>query len=1017
MIEPQSININFQQGLNQKVDPWQLPIGNFATFNNGVFDKVGLIKKRNGYTELTSLPNATYAYLTTLNGGLTAIGPSVASYIPSTSSWVPKGKTFPLKESTQPLVRNSLNQTQCDTTVTANGLACTVYSELNNSTTTYKYVIADTSNGQNIVPPTLIPAGAGVVTGAPRIFLLGQYFVIVFTNVISATSHLQYFSISSVNTSLVTTAADIASSYVSATTLSYDGVVFNNNLYVAFNTTSGGQSIKITYLTIPNVVLSQTPVAPTVFASEVCTMMSLAVDSTVNFPLVYLAYYDLASAKGKVAAVDLVLNKVLNPTQIIASGTYLNITCAAQSGSVNVFIEASNNYSYDAAIPSHFIQGISVTSGGTVGSLNTVIRSVGLASKAFIISGQIYFLSSFQSPFQPTYFLINGSSLQATPVIAAKLAYENGGGYLTTGLPSVTVYGTSAQIAYLYKDLIAALQTTNTPQQTTTGGIYAQTGINLATFDFTSSGIDAVDIGNNLHLSGGFLGMFDGFQVVEHNFFLWPDSVEVSTTAGGGTLAAATYFYQAVYAWTDSQGNVHRSAPSIPVSVVATGGSSINTVNVPTLRLTMKTDNPAQIEIYRYSNLNPVYILVTSITAPKLNSTTSDSITFSDTGAVTTGNQIYTTGGVVEDVNAPASNIMTLFDTRLWLVDAEDPNLLWFSKQVIEATPVEMSDLFTVYVAPNVGASSSTGAITGLAPMDEKLIIFKSDAIYYISGAGPDNTGANNQYSQPTFVTSIVGCSDQASIVLMNDGLMFQSDKGIWLLNRGLQVTYLGAPVDDFNDVSVNSANNIPKTNQVRSTLASGETLMYDYYVNQWGTFSGSSAISSVIYDDLHTTINQYGQVFQESPGLYLDGSNPVTMSLETGWINVASIQGYQRLYQFNLIGRYLSPHKLYIRVAYDYNETPLHSRVIIPKNYSPAAASPFGEQPAPFGSPIDLEQWAVPAKRGNCQAFKIFIDEIYDPSFGTVAGPGLTLSGINMVVGIKRQTRPIKAANTAGVR
>ena len=59
------------------------------------------------------------------------------------------------------------------------------------------------------------------------------------------------------------------------------------------------------------------------------------------------------------------------------------------------------------------------------------------------------------------------------------------------------------------------------------------------------------------------------------------------------------------------------------------------------------------------------------------------------------------TGGVVEDVNAPASNIMTLFDTRLWLVDAEDPNLLWFSKQVIESTPVEMSDLFTILCGAN----------------------------------------------------------------------------------------------------------------------------------------------------------------------------------------------------------------------------------------------------------------------------------------------------------------------------
>ena len=126
---------------------------------------------------------------------------------------------------------------------------------------------------------------------------------------------------------------------------------------------------------------------------------------------------------------------------------------------------------------------------------------------------------------------------------------------------------------------------------------------------------------------------------------------------------------------------------------------------------------------------------------------------------------IYTTGSVVEDIAAPASTASALFNNRLWLVDAEDQNLLWFSKQVIEAVPVEMSDLLTLYVAPTSGAQGSTGVITALAPMDDKLIIFKRDAIYYINGTGPDNTGANSQYSDPIFITSAVGCNNPSSIV------------------------------------------------------------------------------------------------------------------------------------------------------------------------------------------------------------------------------------------------------------
>jgi hypothetical protein len=1015
----QPVGINFSQGLNTKVDPWQLPVGQFLRLKNSVFDTGGQLKKVDGFGFLSSLPNTTYSYLTTFKENLTAVGGDIAAYEASNQAWISKGKVTPLNLNTLPLIRNNLNQTQCDAVISQNGLLCVVYTELNNATSAYKYAILDAETGQNIVAPTLLPAGTGTVTGSPRVFNLGNFFVIVFTNVITATSHLQYISISTLHPTIVTTAQDIASSYVSATTVSWDGVVFNNNLYLAYNTTAGGQSVKVTYLSEPQAASGSAPQTPTTFAGATATMMSLCVDSTVLTPLVYVNFYDSVSQVGKTAAVDASLNQILAPTQFASAVALLNLASAAQNGSCLIFEEVSNNYSYDSSIPSHFIRGVTVSSTGAVGTPYVVVRSVGLGSKAFIVSGVIYFLAAYQSPFQPTYFLINGSSsLDSAPVVAAKLAYENGGGYLTKGLPIVNVVGTTASFAYLYKDLIQALTTMNTTQQLTTGGVYSQTGINFAYLDFNSDGINTTEIGNNLHLSGGFLGMYDGYLPVEHNFFLWPDSIELSGSGTGGLLTAQQYYYQVVYEWSDNQGNIHRSAPSIPVTVTTTGSTSSVTVNIPTLRLTMKTANPVKIVIYRWSAAQQVYHQLTSITAPLLNSTTSDSVSFVDTVADSSiqGNSIiYTTGGVVEDVNAPATNIMTLFDTRLWMVDAEDQNLLWFSKQVIESTPVEMSDLFTKYVAPNTGTTATTGPITGLAPMDDKLIIFKANSIYYINGAGPDNTGANDQYSQPTFITAVVGCDDQRSIVLMNDGLMFQSNKGIWLLNRGLGVNYLGAAVERYNNSFVNSANNIPKTNQVRQTLDTGETLMFDYYYQQWGTLEGSPALSSTIYNGYHTMITQYGDVVQQTPGIYLNGANPVTMGFTTGWINLAGLQGFERIYYFYLLGKYLSPHKLRIQVSYDYVDTVRQSIIIQPNNYSSAQASPFGEQPSPFGSPVNLEQWKIHLKKQKCQSFQISVDEIFDPQFGTKAGAGLTLSGINMLVLVKKGSRPIRAADTAG--
>jgi hypothetical protein len=1034
----QAININFAQGLDTKTDPWQVAPGKFLSLENSIFTKGGLLQKRNGYQEFSTLPNDTFSYITTLNDNLTALGYSVAAYAAGPETWVNKGSIEPMQVSTLPLIRNNVNQTQCDAAIAPNGLVCTVYTQNNSGTTQYLYVIADSVTGQNIVEPTMLPVVSGAVTGSPRVFLVGFVFVIVYTVTISGTHHLQYIAIPYNNPNYPpTTNQDIAVSYTPSNALSWDGAVFDNVLYISYYTTSGGSAIKVTYLTAAAASAGQTPATPASFPGT-ATLMSVTVDGTnPTVPIIYVSYYNSGSSDGFTLAVYSNLATRFTPQATITATTVDNLASAAQNGVCTLFYEVDNNYGYDATIPTHYINAVTVSSAGVVGTPYTVVRSVGLASKAFIINGTIYILSTYQSPYQPTYFLINGSeSTEAAPIVAAKLAYENGGGpyaagsaYLPLGLPNVTLIGTEASVPYLYKDLIEALSNANAAGTSTVGGIYSQTGINLGTFDFTTVGTDSAEIGEVLQFSGGFLWMYDGYLPVEHNFFLWPDSVETTTATTGGFITAGTYFYQAVYEWSDNQGNIYRSAGSIPVEQVVPSGTSTNanTVYVPTLRLTYKVANPVKITIYRYSAAQEVWYEITSITVPILNSTTTDYITYLDTQAdsAISGNAIlYTTGGVVEDINAPATNIMTLFDTRFWMVDAEDPNLLWFSKQVIENTPVEMSDLFTFYIAPSTAVQGSTGPITALCPMDDKLIIFKKDAMYYINGTGPDNTGANNAYSQPIFITSVVGCANQQSIVFMPQGLMFQSDKGIWLLGRDLSTNYIGAPVEEFNSSTVQSAVNVPETNQCRFTLNTGQTLMYDYFYGQWGTFVGVPAISACIYEGLHTFINSFGAAYQESPDLYLDGSNPVLMSFITSWFNLAGLQGYQRAYFFYLLGQYLTPHKLQLGIAYNYNPAVTQSTLISPDNFSSGfgdapAQSPFGQQTPMGGGSSDglgaVERWRVFLAQQRCQAFQLILQEVYDPSFGIPAGAGLTLSGINLVTGMNRGFRPTSAGHTVG--
>lgn len=1129
-----NVNVNFSQGLDTKTDPKQVQIGKFIRLVNSVFDKGGLLQKRNGFGLLTELPDDSYVYATTLNGNLTAIGDSIAAYIAGSKTWTPKGSIAPMAVSTLSLIKNSVNQIQCDSAVSPNNLVCTVYTEQYSSyssgltTTAYRYAIADSITGQNIVEPTLIPAlGGGSISGSSRVFVVGNYFVIVSTVLISATSFLQYIAIPLANPTTHSTPQNVFSeAYTPTQGLSWDAVSANiqgGSLVVAYNSLAGGQGIHVTYLNQVAIAAGAASSVVTAFtnAAYAATSLSICADISVpSNPIFYVSFYSSVSTNGYTLAVSVSfgsIGTVFSPQQIIASSSVANLASVAAGGVCTVFSEVINAYGYDSTIPTHYINGVTVKASGTVGSPYVVVRGVGLASKAFTVNDAAYFLSAYQSQYQSTYFLINGfmslsgtpsfMSNASTPACVGKLAYSNGGGYLTYGLPGVTVTGSLAQLPYLFKDTVQALAVTNPANNSNlanSGGIFSQTGINLGNFDIGSQNIDSVETAKSLNLSGGMGWMYDGYLPVEQNFLVFPDNVEVTYTqnsvktptgtfangATTGTVSSATglfpgmtiidttnatyiptgttiisitgttvvisnktihaisgdnlsiqgniaaqpdgstntnaYAYVFLYEWPDNNGLIHRSAPSLPVfmTTASSGSTGIATLNVPTQRLTWKTANPPKLVGYRWSAKNESYFQMTSVTSPVLNNTAVDYVTFVDTlpdSQIVGDSLLYTTGGVVPDTNPPATNILSLWDTRAWCVDAEDPNVLWLSKQVIEGTPVEWSQQLTFYVAPNIGTTASTGPITALAPMDDKLIIFKGSALYYINGvnSGPDNTGANNQYGGPYFIASIVGCINQQSIVLTPAGLQFQTDKGIWLVDHSLQTQYIGAPVEAFNGDLVNSAVEIPKTNQIRFTLNSGKTLMYDCFYGQWGSFELGvpGAISSCIYGGQHTFINSRGQVYQETPGAYLDGDDPVLLSFTTGPINLAGLQGYQRIYEFYLLAQYFSPHKLNLRVIYDYNPSVLHQQIIGPKNFSGSQPSNGFGVPVPFGAPSDLEQWRVHTKLQRCQSMNILLDEVYDPSFGVAAGAGFTMSGIDLVLEIQRGWRPIAGASSTGLQ
>jgi hypothetical protein len=1029
MLQKQPVDIRFSQGLDTKTDPYQVTIGKFLTLVNSIFTTGGRLTKRPGFSPITNLPNTAQTTLTTLNDNLIATGSNLYAFSEDTNQWLNTGIVQPVQLNVLPIVRTSTSQTSPDAAVSASGLVCVVYAD---SSDAY-YQIVDSVTGQQIVNRTQLPATAVNA----RVFLLGVYFIITFTATVSGASHLRYIAIPTANPLNPGTAQDIITT-LTGLNIGYDGYVANNNLYLAY--ANAGSTINVQYLT-STLILS----SPAIISGHTSTLMSVTVDTSASTAVVWATFWDSSSTNGYTTAFNQNLTPILAATQVITTTTIEEITSVATNSILSIVYENLNTYAspYPVAnIRSDFLSKLTVTQSGTVSSTTVLLRSVGLGSKAFIAAnGTIYMLADYgdtaspTSSVQPTYFLIdfNGN-------IYMRLAYANGGGYESSQvLPTVSVLGTSYYVPYLFQDfLVSVNKNTNLPSGTPTNGLYTQTGVNLAEFSINTVGQLSSEIAGTLNLTGGQLWEYDASKPVENNFQVWPENVQAVWAATGGSIVAIpvsggsntnAYYYQVTYEWTNNQGNIERSAPSIPLAVTTTGSASTGliTLYVPNLRLTYKTS--VRIIIYRWSQGQQNYYEVTSVTSPTISSTTSDFTVFQDTqsDAEILGNTlIYTTGGVVEDIAAPPCIASTLYNTRLFLVDAEDQNLLWYSKQVIENVPVEMSDLFTLYIAPTFGAQGSTGTMSALAAMDDKLIIFKRNAIYYMTGFGPDNTGANSDFSSPVFITSAVGCPNPQSIVLTPMGLMFQSDKGIWLLGRDLTTTYIGQGVEAYNSYTVMSSQTIPGTTQVRFVLNNNVTLMYDYFYQQWGTHTNVAAISSTLYQGKHTYLNSYGQVLQETAGSYLDNASPVLMSFTTAWINLAGLQGFERFYFFYLLGTYLSPFQLNISVGFNYNPGPVQSVLVTPDNATPnwGGDAQWGSNTnwgggQGDGSSADHSANVFAARifpnQQKCESFQVSVQELFDASIGQSAGEGLTLSGLSLIVGAKRGFRTQRAGNQFG--
>ena len=1043
MLDRQTVTLPFSQGVDTKTDPKQVPAGKLLELENGVFRSPGQLQKRNGHVKL-SQTIATGGTITSSaalgrygDELLLADGSDLYSYDNAADQWNDKGPFNSIYTTKTAVVRNTDTQRMQDSAIHPAGLQAFIYEQtsVNPSTGPYYagvfYSIVDTTTGQIVVSSTNI----GTTTYyKPRVLVVNDVFVL-YVYCTDGRIYAATIPVAAPSTAptFVSLTANVNNDYSSSNTSpNFDVCVMDNAtaqaVYLAFNNRQGGTSINAYNFNNP---LAASPA----YHAEIANRISRAIT-------VFPNNIDTAGAMGPLVAFStdsgsspytpslalFQFDKALNPVNNLVhsfGGALFNpndiahITGAPSGppGVLGVEIYFDTTLLVTRRVSKYagtFAGGFTLTQDWAPGSF--------LGGKAFLRGATVYVPLLWNSSLQSTYFLVDSNNYpvaKALPTLAGPYTPQ----YSTSPFSvSNWVMPTLASITSPASDVysIALVE-----QATANGsGGAAQVGISGLTLDFNNptNSFQFAELGNDLHWSGGILQMYDGVDVVEHGFNLYPEGLQASAVSDPtSSIEPGTYQYKATYEWIDNKGNLHRSAPSTPVTVAVLANEAVE-VDVPYLQLTDKRDarSPVQLILYRTLVLSGTptteFHRVSSLTAPTPNvvggappfigglprATITDKLSSVDAQSRAF---LYTTGDILPNFPAPPAKSVTLHRNRLWVVDSENPLTIYYSKDRAAASPVEFAgEAFSKTVDPR------GGPVTALASLDDKLIVFKRTHMFFLIGQGPIDTGAQNDLSDSILITTDVGCIDPRSVVGTPVGLMFKSAKGIYLIDRSLQGQYIGAPVEAYNQQTITSATLAPNVNQVRFTLGNGLTLVYDYFMQQWSVFTNAYAVDSVLWNDTFVMLRAGGVVWREAPGIYTDVGAAIKLKATTAWLSFANVQGFQRVRRAQVLGTWKSSHNLQVTVYNDFLEAPTQQVTAYP--VTPGAyggASPYGSG-TPYGGTQQGYQWRIDLARQKCQSVKFTVEDL------PVGSPseGMALSAISFEVGAKKGLNKLPADQIA---
>ena len=1022
VLQKQLIQLPFK-GLQTKLDPKMAALGSYEVVDNMSMYRYPELQKRDGtqiIAENSTPTNIVSSYSTDKEFGVISDN-SLYSYSESLDEFIPKGFISCPIVTSNSIFSNNQTQSQCNSAISENGFQLSAFltgtdneamglaivvKDIATNTTVFFHQSSDLNNidaSSTDVKCIAVGTKIGIVFYGNSDSSLDLYILVydTLTRTLVRDSEISPYH------KTVPQGSIVGSS-------NFDAIPFFNRILVVFAAASTGK-IYAVYWDV-NINAAGTPGTGSPAQTQIFNTLTIvgnpeicAISINKDLESTYFSAAVIANVDATTKIATTTFNSQFDQ---FTSITYCGVGIPGIKFNVTLCVDEEYNtylfYQFISASNPFTTNKVKIQNNTTSPSIvyeQSLCYYMRIRSKAFFYKTNAHLLLIFRNdPLQQTFFGLRDDGY----IFSKFFSSYAGDGDLDYNLTNMNLLPDDA-------DSFIGVFTRVTSLLQDTSGISTFSSIFSEKIFFSPSSIDTKYFSGTVNFAGGYLKQYDEDQVIfEQGYHLYPTGlVLTSTSVEGGMLGAGTYSYIVVWEWKDNNGDLVRSTPSAPKTITTTSEGNAVRVQVIPLVVTSKIYSPSS----GYSRTNPTMAVYRTLnngtTYYKVNPNQSENVytqpqlslieyfDHRSDSQIQSNPLLYTTGGVFANICMPSCNLVCVAKNRLVASGSDvDPYRIWFSKEKEEGISVEFSSELSIIV------DAFGGPITAIAAMDDKIIIFKETLIYFVAGTGPDKVG-NGSFTTPQLISSDCGCNDPQSIVLMGSGIMFLSPKGIYLCDRQLTVTYIGQPVDAITtrqpEFQINSAMNLPISNQVYFTTNNKQILAYDTFFNLWSTqtFPFETISSSVLRDTFYVTSRNVA--CRTVKNLPVDMSNiSIQSKLRTTWISLAQLEGFVRMYAILLVGDNANlAHTLLVNLYYDFQAFPSETLTIVPDALMTTygSQSPYGEE-AVYGGLYDgTYVFMIRPKIQKCTALKI---EIMDQFPQGVPTQSFKFSGLSLVAGVK---------------